>query len=673
MTEWYDAIVKEFIPGLSPLFIVADPDMLLVEERIQKVINEREFELFSLEDRVSFRFAYESRFRSSEDKSSENGVAVILRFTGSDFQTLPYDLLQAGKKFSFSLADIFPHFSYPVVSAIDRNHLDLLYSAQRQYNPGNLGDNATKDFILRHVFSIAPEFIKSPADLLKTLLKFHYHSKHLPPVLEERFIEILRSGPKFMGWPLELIVPDRNNFFAFLQERWRFFVDSYVRHMSIQSRAGSLIEKLSEDSADSTDYRYPGPMFLPLDHQDIHIYMDDLFDERLLQPISHEKADILASTWVSAGIKNEPSSDHRRRLEALCKSVNDTLPSQEARYGEWFHFAYRWAELSTVYGEITDNLSHIERIKEQVDVRFLEWLMQWYHGLYNLPPNPPVMVHHLPRHLASSLVNSASGKARQALLVLDGMALDQWLIIRDVLNTQQPHFTFDESALFAWAPTITSVSRQAALAGKPPFFFPSSIIDTARESLLWGQFWADQGLKPREVAFLKNITSLTQLDEGLSHPSVYAAAFIIDKVDKITHGMELGTAGMHNQVRQWARQGFLSNFLEYLLERNFQVTIISDHGNIEATGWGRPKEGVLADIKGERVRVFTDRRLRDTIKARFPEAIEWPSTGLPDNFLPLCAPSRKAFINTGDKAVTHGGVSLEELIVPFVHVGRRSL
>jgi hypothetical protein len=26
----------------------------------------------------------------------------------------------------------------------------------------------------------------------------------------------------------------------------------------------------------------------------------------------------------------------------------------------------------------------------------------------------------------------------------------------------------------------------------------------------------------------------------------------VDKVDKIMHGMEMGMAGMHNQVRQWA-------------------------------------------------------------------------------------------------------------------------
>jgi len=45
--------------------------------------------------------------------------------------------------------------------------------------------------------------------------------------------------------------------------------------------------------------------------------------------------------------------------------------------------------------------------------------------------------------------------------------------------------------------------------------------------------------------------------------------------------MELGTAGMHNQVRQWALQG-LAQLLD-LLYHSFQSLLTSDHGNIEAT------------------------------------------------------------------------------------------
>ncbi len=64
-----------------------------------------------------------------------------------DLGSLPYDLLQAGRKLSFSLGDLFPNLSYPVIEMLDRSDLDALYLAELQYNPDKLGDNATKDFV----------------------------------------------------------------------------------------------------------------------------------------------------------------------------------------------------------------------------------------------------------------------------------------------------------------------------------------------------------------------------------------------------------------------------------------------------------------------------------------------------------------------------------------------
>jgi hypothetical protein len=58
------------------------------------------------------------------------------------------------------------------------------------------------------------------------------------------------------------------------------------------------------------------------------------------------------------------------------------------------------------------------------------------------------------------------------------------------------------------------------------------------------------------------------------------------------------------------------------------------------------------------------------IKDRFPTAIEWPSIGLPDNFLPLLAPGADAFVGENERIVTHGGISIEELVVPFIKIER---
>jgi PglZ domain len=252
-------------------------------------------------------------------------------------------------------------------------------------------------------------------------------------------------------------------------------------------------------------------------------------------------------------------------------SIEATIPSEDARHGDWLHFAYRWAELIALamgseIGPSGDIQDRLEGLRAQLDLRFTAWVQRRYGSLINLPPVLPVMLHHVPRYLAHRL--GESQQERIAFLLVDGLALDQWVALREVLISQRPRLRFRESAIFAWVPTLTAVSRQAAFAGKPPIYFPSSIYNTEKESALWKQFWVDQGLAQHEVAYMKGLGdgSLDQVNEGLSHSRIHVLGVVIDKVDRIMHGMELGTAGMHNQVRQWARQGFLASFLGLLID-----------------------------------------------------------------------------------------------------------
>ena len=104
---------------------------------------------------------------------------VVLHSAASDLNCFPYDLLQAGRQLFFNLGEIFPSLSYPIVTALDRRDLDALYEAQKRHAPGVLGNNATKEFVLRHVFGIAPEFIRKPSNLLRVLLKDSKNTAHV--------------------------------------------------------------------------------------------------------------------------------------------------------------------------------------------------------------------------------------------------------------------------------------------------------------------------------------------------------------------------------------------------------------------------------------------------------------------------------------------------------------
>jgi hypothetical protein len=76
-------------------------------------------------------------------------------------------------------------------------------------------------------------------------------------------------------------------------------------------------------------------------------------------------------------------------------------------------------------------------------------------------------------------------------------------------------------------------------------------------------------------------------------------------------------------------------------------------------------------LRGERVRVYPDAVLRHRVASRYPRSIEWPATGLPDGYLPLLAPGRTAFVAEDRVTVAHGGISIDEVVVPLVQVERK--
>ncbi len=670
MEGWRDHILLEFAPKIARLTLVADPDSLLLEEGIMDSIRQRGFEVMPFEDPVTFRYVYESGFRSRWERGAGPDLIVTLRSETTDLGSLPYDLFYAGRRLSFRLADIFPHLSCPVVDCLDRADLDDLYKAQEKYAPGPLSDNATKDFILRHVFETAPEMIKEPKDLLRVLIRRHYRRQVVPVMLDEYLIQLLRQIDALADWPLEEIVADRDAFFAFLQERWPAFLDRLAAEEGIGN---------SREAVGPYTLALKGPVDLPFDDRDVQVYLDRLFLERILRPQNHDAAEVLIKTWAGVGVRFDPVADRRDRLAGLIDHLRSAVPPWDARFADWLRFARAWAEVTVMRHQsgsaaaIDDADEEFIKLQARMDAAFAAWLTERYAGLINLPPGPPPMLHHVPRYLARLIGDGPKGKV--ALLVMDGLSLDQWLIVREALLMRQPRLRFRESAVFAWMPTITSVSRQSVFAGRAPVLFPDSIGTTAKEPVLWKQFWAERHLASSAVAYVKGLGEGDQewVKEIISDPQVRVAGLVIDIVDKIMHGMKLGMAGMHNQVRQWAGRPYLSSLLELLLDNGFRIFLTSDHGNVEAQGCGRPGEGSLAVSRGERVRLYNDAGLRESIYREFPAALQWKPIGLPGDLLALVAPTRQAFVQETEHIVTHGGNTVEEVIVPLVQIERVSV
>jgi hypothetical protein len=137
------------------------------------------------------------------------------------------------------------------------------------------------------------------------------------------------------------------------------------------------------------------------------------------------------------------------------------------------------------------------------------------------------------------------------------------------------------------------------------------------------------------------------------------------------HGMQLGMAGFHNQIKLYGEKTYLHSLITELLDYGFDIYITSDHGNTECEGKGLPKEASIAESRGERVRVYQSEMLMKAIEKRFSWSSSWKPAGLPDGYYPLVARGVSAFLPENTEAVSHGGISIKETIVPFIKVARK--
>lgn len=671
---WRQPILSLFTPEAAAAFrltIVSDPDQLLAEQTILEEIERRGFDLIPFDDAIAFRYAYESQYIRHWDHDRPTAMVVLLRTELDDPDTLPYDLLSSARRndrvFRFSVAEIFPALAPSVLAQVDRRHFDAVAEAVSAEGVTGLGERATKDFLLRHVFGWTPELIKTPADLIGRLLRRHYRNQRLPETLDERLVDRLRELGRFPGWPLERIVPDRQAFFAFLQERWPLFVQRRVEH-----------EGRLREARPQYDLEFSGPADLPFDDEDVRVYLDNLFIEGLLAPTNAIPKSAVVGTWLESGVAGDDrEEDGRLRFERLSESIATSIPQESANYREWIEFAQRWAEWSALRAELDVDdavFEEAEALWARVDERFGIWMQSHFASLNNLAYLPsPAMAHHAVRFIAHGWQPGRDGR-RVALIVLDGLAWGQWIPLRQSLASSGLKLTIEETGIFAWVPTITPVSRQAIFAGEAPFYFGKSIRTTSKDEAHWRRFWDARGIRGAAVQFVapKSQEPETAFMERLlmaaENPVCVALGAVIPTIDAMAHGTVTGIRGLHAHVTHWANDGHFLKVVDALVDRDFTVYVTSDHGNVECTGVGKPNIGVLADERGERVHVFEDEGIRKTVHEQYPGSVIWPPIGLPDGYLPLLTTGRNAFASKDKRTISHGGISIDEVVVPFITI-----
>ncbi len=636
--DWPGGVIKEIRgPGVKTV-LVRDPDRLLLEEHLLEEIQEAGFNVLELKDPVYLRHAWEARFRHT-------GRKLLVRLGNQSFEDVSFDIYRGALQIDLSLASQFELLDPRIIRGLAREDLLTLKEAYDREVDQFLGEKGTKEFVLQHVFDVNSVVFNSTAGVLRWLLSLHYRARQIPKCLLDELVKEIKRIPGMINWPLREIVSKQEAFYAFLQEHWAVFLE--------QAAAGGS---------------YAG---LPFDDPEVRVFLDNLFAEGYLKPVRFEARESLPQ-WVVCGILDDRDAARERKLDKLVCLLRNNQPGEKGDYMSWQRTALRLAEarkllVSLEHFLAPERLVQIQDLVQAVSDSFHNWYQGKQGTLASLfLVSHPLMVHQIPHYLA---LQKTPGK-KIALLVFDGLSLEQWLTVKGVLYEKLKAIKMEEYLTFALVPTLTSLSRQAIFSGELPYQFGGSLYNNRGEEKSWRAFWSRQGLSAGKLALLKGLRgSEEDLARVRQHLHREVLGLVVDQVDRLVHAQQLGPAGMYQDIKLWLEQGKAVDLLEELLAAGFDLYLASDHGSTYATGCGRPDEGCLVETKGERARLYTQDEIYQQALKSIP-CRPWKAIGLPEDLRVLLADGDTAFVNKGEEIMTHGGSAVEEVVVPFIKIVR---
>lgn len=342
------------------------------------------------------------------------------------------------------------------------------------------------------------------------------------------------------------------------------------------------------------------------------------------------------------------------------------MPASSDDLEGWFGIADLWAEIRWSIAAAPPTVRTVELENKawsrwaDVDSAWQSWIKDRYGTLLSRNVLNPTSVHMVAPYLAAT---SVANGARVLLLVLDGLGIAQWQYIRRALGLE----VVEDRHLLACLPTITTVSRQAIFAGKLPIKFAATIDRTDVEPEHWLQFWTQGGLAPDEIYYGRVFGR--DSSEWIDPPeTAVVSGIVVNAVDELMHGVSVnGDHQFHAGLATWCQSGFISSALAWARRNTVQVWVTSDHGNLPCAGLDQamPQEGVLVTGKGQRVRRYRSNLLRESSQV---PGEAWSPPGYPPAAGSLLfAPGRKSYRREG-LIVSHGGLSMDEVIVPLARV-----
>lgn len=347
-------------------------------------------------------------------------------------------------------------------------------------------------------------------------------------------------------------------------------------------------------------------------------------------------------------------------------------------------------ELETI--EDQGLISILESQKTEANVQFGKFIEKNYEDWFEDKAHKPVLSHKLFREL---VVPELVKKDKPTLfVVIDNLRYDQWKAFESIVNN---HYKLEkETAYFAMLPTATQYARNAIFSGLTPLemekqfpqFWKNDVEDGGK-NLYEDEFLAAQlkrlGLNIKseyyKITNIRDGKKLVDNFKGLKNNDL--TTIVYNFVDMLSHAKtemdvvkELASndKAYRSLTASWFKNSPLLEMIQQAQQLGFRLILTTDHGTINVKN---PTKVIGDKNTSLNLRYKTGRSLtyedKDVYAVKDPKKIGLPAINMSSSFIFAKNDLFLAYVNNYNHYVSyyrntyqHGGISLEEMIVPFL-------
>ena len=386
-------------------------------------------------------------------------------------------------------------------------------------------------------------------------------------------------------------------------------------------------------------------------------------------------------------IAKKTTENYQKEFGKLSASLNSLINHQD--WINHFENLIYW-ELELENLEDQSMFEIFESQKKEANALFAKFIQNDYSNWFDRSDGP-ILSHQL---FKNSVLPEIKQHQPTLLLVIDNLRFDQWKTIRnEFLNS----YTIQkESAYYSILPTATQYARNAFFAGLTP-------LEIQKKFPQWWKFDHEDGGKNlheedllraqcsylninRPISYHK-LTQLTQSQQLIknlqNHCHEGLTVVVFNFVDMISHAkteMEMikelapDDKAYRSLTLSWFKNSSLKKLINKASKLNFQLLLTTDHGTINVS---KPSEVISDKATSTNLRYKTGRSLTFKSKEVYdcldPISLKLPSISLnsryifaKEDYYFVYKNNYNHFVNLFRDTFQHGGISLEEMIVPFV-------